>query len=77
MFWKRQKGLIAFALASIATLLIVTSCMRDTVVVRSYCLLYEPVFFSENDSTETIKQILKNNAVWEETCDDDQRNFRR
>lgn len=34
-----------------------------------FCLLYEPVYTSVNDTEETIKQVVKNNAIWLEFCE--------
>lgn len=48
-------------------LLSLTGCTKNT--AGSFCLIYEPIFADyENDTPETIKQIDRNNIVFEEIC---------
>jgi hypothetical protein len=47
--------------------LMLVSCTTST-VVDSYCLIAEPIFFSDADSEETIKQVLRENAKYDELC---------
>ena len=40
-----------------------------TSISGDFCLLYEPVYADyEKDTTETIKQIDKNNIIYDELC---------
>ena len=49
------------------TLLTVTGCERN-IPANSYCLVYQPVYISEDDTEETLKQVDANNAAYEELC---------
>ena len=46
--------------------LMLAGCATST--VDSYCLIAEPIFFSEADTKETIRQILRENAKHDELC---------
>ena len=48
-------------------LLSVTACAKN-IPVNSFCAIYEPVFSSVLDTEETLKQIDKNNAAYDEVC---------
>tara|TARA_Y100000310_G_scaffold67277_1_gene62601 strand:- start:35247 stop:35393 length:147 start_codon:yes stop_codon:yes gene_type:complete len=39
-----------------------------SIAVDSYCLIAEPVFFSDADSEETVRQITRENAKYDELC---------
>ena len=48
-------------------LLGLTACTAN--INGNYCLLYEPVYADyEKDTPETIKQIDKNNIIYDELC---------
>ena len=48
-------------------LLSLTGCTKNT--AGSFCLIYEPVFADyEHDTPETIKQIDRNNVVYDDLC---------
>ena len=41
-----------------------------TSINGNYCLLYEPIYADyDNDTAETIKQIDRNNVVYEAICE--------
>ncbi len=49
------------------TLLSLTACTKN--IGGDFCLIYEPVYADyEKDTPETIKQIDRNNVVFEELC---------
>ncbi len=49
-------------------LLSLTGCTKNT--AGSFCLIYEPIFADyERDTPETIKQIDRNNVVFEVLCE--------
>ena len=63
--WRRAlSGRVA--LLNVLVLMLV-SCATST-AVDSYCLIAEPIFFSDADSEETIKQVLRENAKYDELC---------
>ena len=33
-----------------------------------FCLIYEPVYVSGEDTAETVRQVMRNNAAWAELC---------
>ena len=43
----------------------------QNIVENSYCLIYQPVYFSDDDTEETVKQLMKNNASYESVCNSD------
>ena len=69
--WQRLRLLTGISVVRgmllIGLLLMLPSCVIST-VVDSYCLIAEPVFFSDVDSEETIRQITRENAKYDELC---------
>lgn len=54
------------AIAILASLLVV-SCSPQ--VVDGYCLNYKPIIFSASgDTSDTVRQIRENNAVFDRLC---------
>lgn len=49
------------------TLLTVTGCVKN-IPADSFCLVFQPIYTSESDTEETLKQVDANNAVYEELC---------
>lgn len=50
------------------SLLYLAGC-ASTTVSRDFCLIYEPVYTSPNDTGVTRDFVDRNNAVWLELCD--------
>lgn len=47
-----------------------TGCATNTTVISDFCLLYEPVYYSEKEDSEITRyQIDKNNAAYEKLCE--------
>lgn len=45
-----------------------TSCTTN--INGNYCILYEPIYADyDNDTNETIRQIDRNNVVYEAVCE--------
>tara|TARA_Y100000310_G_scaffold50813_1_gene46906 strand:- start:14913 stop:15137 length:225 start_codon:yes stop_codon:yes gene_type:complete len=66
--WLWSKTLNVPAVLLIVLVLMLSSCVRNT-VVSEYCLIAEPIFFAEDiDSEGTIQQILRENAKYDELC---------
>lgn len=60
---KRLKSLITVFIS----LSVLSACTTN--INGDFCLLYEPVYADyEKDTPETIKQIDKNNIVYDELC---------
>lgn len=54
-------------LVLICLLSVLSACTTN--ISGDFCLLYEPVYADyERDTSETIKQIDKNNIVYDELC---------
>lgn len=53
--------------ASIMILIMLSACARG--LSGDFCMIYEPVYISPEDSEETLKQVDKNNAAWLEMCE--------
>ncbi len=51
----------------IVLLLMLPSCVTST-VVSEYCLIAKPIYFMDTDDENTIKQILRENAKYDELC---------
>ena len=49
-------------------LMSLNACSTST-SVSSFCLIYKPVYSSDDDTFDTRVQIAKNNAVWEKLCE--------
>ena len=50
-------------------LLILSGCARNTPVpTNAFCLIYEPVYTSDEDTKGTIEAVKRNNVVFEELC---------
>lgn len=48
-------------------LILLSGCTKNT--INSFCLIYEPIYPNyETDTSETIKQIDRNNIAYEELC---------
>lgn len=53
----------------IACLMMVALTACTTNINGDFCLIYEPVYMDyEHDSPETIRQVDRNNVVYEEWC---------
>lgn len=46
-------------------------CAGGSPATGDFCLLYEPVYVSQEDTAETVRQAMRNNAVWQALCDAD------
>jgi len=53
-------------------LLLLTGCATAS-RGADYCMVYEPVYTSPEDTEETRTQVDGNNAVWLELCDEGKR----
>lgn len=63
--WRRAlSGRVA--LLNVLVLMLV-SCATST-AVDSYCLVAKPIYFADTDTEETIRQILRENAKYDELC---------
>ena len=61
-------GLIRFGLISL--MLTLNGCTRN--IHGNFCLLYEPIYLDlERDSPYTIKQVDRNNILFETLCEAD------
>ena len=65
--WRWRRTSVALAVLLIVLGSMLTGCARNT-VVSEYCLIAEPVYFSEADSAETIRQIIRENSKYDELC---------
>ena len=67
LFWmmlKKQKKLEILLM----TLAGLTACTQN--ISGDFCLLYEPVYADyTNDTLETIRQIDRNNVLYDELCE--------
>lgn len=52
-------------------LTMLTGCATSTPGSDSYCLVYEPIFMSSEDSWETKDQIVRENSKYECLCNHD------
>ena len=46
------------------------ACATALPGLSEFCLIYEPVYVSTQDTGETVRQVMRNNAAWEALCDD-------
>jgi len=60
----------AFATACVLTPLMLCGCAGGFSGAGDFCRLYEPVYWGDGDSAETVASITRNNAVWLELCGD-------
>jgi len=61
--------LILFVIILTAILIMLTAC--GTVSQGSnFCDIYKPVYTSNEDTEETVSQVVDNNALWLELCSD-------
>ena len=54
-------------------MLIVTSCTsisEGRIQTDTGCLTFKPIYFSDKDTKETIRQIIEHDAVYTELCND-------
>ena len=58
---------IAYVTVCAGTCLLLIGCAGAS--KGDFCLLYQPVYTSDDDSEYTLKQIDMNNALWLEMCD--------
>ena len=65
--WRWRRTSVALAVLLIVLGSMLTGCARNT-AVDSYCLIAEPIFFSDADSAETIRQIIRENSKYDELC---------
>ncbi len=49
------------------TLTMLTSCVGN-IPASEFCLIYEPVYVSDDDTEETVRQVMLNNAAYDEIC---------
>jgi len=61
----------ARGVACATTLIMLAGCAGDSPAVSDFCVLYEPVYVSQDDTAETVRQAMRNNAVWQALCDAD------
>ena len=61
----KRPSVLAGVLLTISIML--TSCASVS-PVSDFCLIYEPVYVSDDDTEETVRQVMLNNAAWEEIC---------
>ena len=47
---------------------ITCACGASLPVRTDFCIIYEPVLFSLSDTEETIRQVMRNNVVYERMC---------
>lgn len=67
---KRKKISVKLLLVTLICLLSV-SATCTTNINSDFCLLYEPIYADyTNDTPETIRQIDRNNVVYEEMCEE-------
>ena len=57
---------ILFELGLIVMLIMLSACAKNS--SDSFCLIYQPIYMSDEDSAKTKIQIDANNAAWEELC---------
>ena len=62
-----SQKLTALVLSSSLILIMLTGCAMNS-PADDYCLIYEPVYVSNEDTAETVTQVMRNNAVWKELC---------
>ena len=63
--WRRALNGRVALLSGLVLMLV--SCATST-VVDSYCLVAKPIYFADTDTEETIRQILRENAKYDELC---------
>jgi hypothetical protein len=68
MMWRRKT---AFCLVC-ATMLGMLSACAENRSVSSFCSLSEPIFASEQDTEETIEQVVRHNALIFALCPEHQ-----
>jgi len=61
---------VLYATVSIMILNSLAGCGVSTGGKNSFCSIYSPVYTSPEDTEETERQVLENNAVYEEVCND-------
>ena len=66
--WPLSKTLPVPVALLIVPVLMLGSCVKHT-AVSEYCLIAKPIFFADIDTEETIRQILRENAKYDELCD--------
>lgn len=57
------------AIVLLMTLSMLNGCGSGSSVRDNFCLIYDPVYTSPDDTEETRKQNDGNNAVWLEKCE--------
>lgn len=60
------------AVPAVIIVLVMGGCSRlwdANTMTDSFCLLYSPIIFSEQDSNETKIKILRYNYIWEQNCE--------
>lgn len=66
-----QKGL-TLALVLIAAMAMLSSCGSRTAlsgpIDRAYCTTFQPIYWAEEDTDETIRAVKAHNAVWVSLC---------
>lgn len=50
-------------------LLVPGACATASPGAGDFCLIYEPVYVSEQDTAETVRQVMRNNAAWVTLCE--------
>ncbi len=66
---KRSSWLRALLILLVTILITAGGCKSDSVVPTEYCLIAEPISFSDADTAETRRQIDEHNARWACVCD--------
>ena len=59
----RKLNLLGVILLSVPSL---SAC--SSAATSDYCLLYNPVYYHESDTEETVEQVTDNNVVYLELC---------
>jgi len=67
MAWKGMTGRPACGIVFLLTVFMLGGCASGS-GGGDFCRLYEPVYWSVQDSTQTIAALTRNNAVWGELC---------
>ena len=65
------RGLIRCSIYVIALIVILNmlSGCTTNLPASNFCLIYKPVYTSDQDTQWTIDQVVLNNAVWVELCE--------
>ena len=65
--WRRALSGRGVLCSVLGLMLMLVSCATST-AVDSYCLIAEPIYFSDADTPATKRQILRELAKYDELC---------